>query len=56
MATEELKRSSGKKGRELCHPLRLARTGRESGPEMAALVARMGRDRAVLRLEAAAKR
>jgi glutamyl-tRNA synthetase len=54
--TEELKRSSGKKGRELFHPLRLALTGRESGPEMAALVARMGRDRAVLRLEAAAKR
>jgi glutamyl-tRNA synthetase len=54
--TEELKRSSGKKGRELFHPLRLALTGRESGPEMAGLVAAMGRDRAVHRLEAAAKR
>jgi glutamyl-tRNA synthetase len=54
--TEELKRSSGKKGRELFHPLRLAPTGRESGPEMAGLVARMGRERAVRRLEAAAKR
>ena len=54
--TEELKRTSGKKGRELFHPLRLALTGRESGPEMAALVARMGRDRAARRLEAAAKR
>jgi glutamyl-tRNA synthetase len=54
--TDELKRSSGKKGRELFHPLRLALTGRESGPEMAGLVARMGRDRAVHRLEAAVRR
>jgi glutamyl-tRNA synthetase len=54
--TDELKRSSGKKGRELFHPLRLALTGRESGPEMAGLVARMGRDRAIRRLEAAARR
>jgi glutamyl-tRNA synthetase len=54
--TEKLKQDSGKKGRELFHPLRLALTGRESGPEMAGLVARMGRDRAVHRLDAAAKR
>jgi glutamyl-tRNA synthetase len=54
--TSELKQSSGKKGRELFHPLRLALTGRESGPEMAGLVQRMGKDRAVRRLEAAAKR
>jgi glutamyl-tRNA synthetase len=54
--TDELKRSSGKKGRELFHPLRLALTGRESGPEMAGILARMGRDRAVQRLEAAARR
>ena len=40
--TEELKESSGKKGRELFHPLRLALTGRESGPEMAGLVCRNG--------------
>ena len=53
---DELKASSGKKGRELFHPLRLALTGRESGPEMAGLVAAMGQDRAVRRLEAAAKR
>jgi len=52
----ELKQTSGKKGRELFHPLRLALTGRESGPEMAGLVARMGRERAVRRLEAAARR
>ena len=54
--TEELKQATGKKGRELFHPLRLALTGRESGPEMAGLVARMGQERAVRRLEAAAKR
>jgi glutamyl-tRNA synthetase len=54
--TNELKTATGKKGRDLFHPLRLALTGRESGPEMAGLVQRMGKDRAVRRLEAAAKR
>jgi glutamyl-tRNA synthetase len=54
--TNELKQATGKKGRELFHPLRLALTGRESGPEMAGLVSHMGKDRAVRRLEAAAKR
>lgn len=54
--TDELKRISGKKGRELFHPLRLSLTGRESGPEMAGIVARMGRGCAVRRLEAAARR
>jgi glutamyl-tRNA synthetase len=54
--TDELKRSSGKKGRELFHPLRLALTGRDSGPEMAGLVSRIGKERAVRRFEAAAKR
>ena len=54
--TEDLKRSSGRKGRELFHPLRLALTGRDSGPEMAGLVRRMGQARTVRRLEAAAKR
>jgi glutamyl-tRNA synthetase len=54
--TDQLKQSSGRKGRELFHPLRLALTGRESGPEMAGLVAAMGRERAVRRLEAAARR
>ena len=54
--TKELKETSGKKGRELFHPLRLALTGRDSGPEMAGLLSRIGRDRAVHRLEAAARR
>jgi glutamyl-tRNA synthetase len=54
--TGELKTISGRKGRDLFHPLRLALTGRDSGPEMAGLVGRMGKDRAVQRLKAAAKR
>ena len=54
--TEQLKQSTGKKGRELFHPLRLALTGRESGPEMAGLIERMGKARAVERVTAAAKR
>jgi len=53
---DELKATSGKKGRELFHPLRLALTGCESGPEMAGLVQRMGKERAIRRLDAAAKR
>ncbi|MGN6849195.1 MAG: glutamate--tRNA ligase [Sphingomicrobium sp.] len=54
--TSELKRATGKKGRELFHPLRIALTGRESGPEMAGIVLAMGQERTVERLEAAAKR
>jgi glutamyl-tRNA synthetase len=54
--TDAVKASTGAKGRELFHPLRLALTGRDSGPEMAGLLARMGKDRAVERLAAAAKR
>jgi glutamyl-tRNA synthetase len=54
--TDARKAATGKKGRELFHPLRLALTGRESGPEMAGLAAAMGKDRAIARLTAAAKR
>ncbi|HVM22388.1 MAG TPA: glutamate--tRNA ligase [Sphingomicrobium sp.] len=54
--TSELKASTGRKGRELFHPLRLALTGRPSGPEMAGLLRRMGKARAIRRLEAAARR
>jgi glutamyl-tRNA synthetase len=53
---DALKASTGLKGRALFHPLRLALTGRESGPEMAGLLTRMGQDRAVARLHAAAVR
>lgn len=54
--TEDVKASTGKKGRELFHPLRLALTGRDSGPEMAGLLKRMGKERALGRLQAAARR
>jgi glutamyl-tRNA synthetase len=54
--TTELKQSTGRKGRDLFHPLRLALTGRDSGPEMAGLLQAMGKDRALHRLEAAARR
>ena len=54
--TEAVKAATGKKGRELFHPLRVALTGRDSGPEMAGLVARMGKERAIRRFEAAARR
>ena len=53
--TEAVKERTGRKGRALFAPLRLALTGRESGPEMAPLLARIGRDRAIVRLEAAAQ-
>ena len=54
--TDAMKQATGRKGRELFHPLRLALTGRDSGPEMAPLLAAMGKERAIRRLEAAARR
>jgi len=56
LLTTRLKESTGKKGRDLFHPLRLAITGRDSGPEMAGLIAAAGKARVIRRLEAAAKR
>jgi len=52
---DALKERTGRKGAALFRPLRLALTGRESGPEMAPLLARIGRERAIQRLEAAAR-
>ena len=52
--TGALKLSTGRKGRSLFHPLRLALTGRDSGPEMALLIALIGKDRSLERLQAAA--
>ena len=51
---DALKAATGQKGRALFHPLRLALTGRDSGPEMAGLLKRMGKDRTLARLSAAA--
>lgn len=48
--TGRLKADTGRKGRALFHPLRLALTGRDAGPELAALLPLIGRSRAAGRL------
>ena len=48
--TAGLKAETGRKGRSLFHPLRHALTGRDTGPEMAALLPLIGRDAALARL------
>jgi glutamyl-tRNA synthetase len=48
--TTTLKEASGRKGKALFMPLRLALTGREHGPEMATLLPLIGKDRALKRL------
>src|SRR5271154_6722119 len=50
--TTQLKEATGRKGRALFHPLRLALTGQEAGPELAALLPLIGRARAMARLSA----
>jgi glutamyl-tRNA synthetase len=52
--TDALKTSTGRKGRALFRPLRLALTARESGPEMGPLLKLIGKERALERLTAAA--
>lgn len=47
---DALKAVSGRKGKALFMPLRLAFTGREHGPDMAALLPLIGRDAALKRL------
>ena len=49
-----LKETSGRAGKALFLPLRRALTGRDSGPEMAALLPLIGRDETLARLRAAA--
>lgn len=51
--TGALKESTGRKGKALFLPLRLALTGREHGPDMAALLPLIGREAAISRLRAA---
>ena len=46
-----VKEKTGRKGKELFMPLRLALTGREHGPEMKVVFALLGRDRAERRLK-----
>ena len=52
--TGALKESTGRKGRALFLPLRVALTGQEHGPDMKALLPLIGRERAISRLKAAA--
>ena len=53
--TERLKAETGRKGRALFLPLRLALTGQSSGPDMGELLPLIGEDEARRRLERAAK-
>jgi glutamyl-tRNA synthetase len=50
--TDRLKTETGRKGKALFLPLRRALTGRDHGPDMAALLPLIGRERAVTRLGA----
>ena len=47
---DALKDATGRKGKALFHPLRLALTGREHGPELKHLLPLLGRERALARL------
>ncbi|TAK49820.1 MAG: glutamate--tRNA ligase [Xanthobacteraceae bacterium] len=51
--TRAVAAATGRKGRALYHPLRLALTGREQGPELKALLPLIGRVRVLARLDAA---
>lgn len=51
--TAAVKQATGRKGRELFHPLRLALTGREQGPEMKLLLPLIGPKRVQERLTTA---
>jgi glutamyl-tRNA synthetase len=48
--TQLVKQATGLKGKALFHPLRLALTGRESGPELAKLLPLIGRARCLERI------
>jgi glutamyl-tRNA synthetase len=52
--TGALKAQTGRKGKTLFLPLRLALTGLDHGPDMARLLPFIGRDRALTRISAAA--
>ena len=53
--TTALKEATGRKGKPLFMPLRLALTGRDHGPDMAALLPVIGHEVAIARLRAAAQ-
>jgi glutamyl-tRNA synthetase len=49
---EAVKTATGKKGKDLFMPIRLALTAREHGPELKAILPLIGRERALKRLTA----
>ncbi len=49
--TAKVKEETGRKGKSLFHPLRLALTGHERGPELAQLLPLMGREKVLDRLK-----
>ncbi len=49
--TTAVKEATGRKGRDLFHPIRLALTGREQGPELKMLLPVLGREKTVARLQ-----
>jgi glutamyl-tRNA synthetase len=51
--TDAVKQATGKKGKDLFKPLRHALTGKEHGPELAALLPLIGREQAAKRLTSA---
>lgn len=48
--TDEIKERTGRKGKELFMPLRLALTGQENGPELKKIILLLGRDKVLERL------
>ena len=53
--TTRLKEATGRKGKALFLPLRRALTGLDHGPDMAALLPLIGRERAIARLDSSAR-
>lgn len=53
---QKLKEVSGKKGRDLFHPMRMALTGLENGPELRKIVQFLGYDAVKMRIEACLNR
>ena len=49
--TGAVKEKTGRKGRELFHPIRLALTGCEQGPELKMLLPVLGRQKTITRLQ-----
>lgn len=49
--TAAIKEKTGKKGKDLFHPIRMALTGREQGPELKMLLPVIGREKTIMRMQ-----